>query len=206
MNADNPLLADAGSLHTYFDRTFDRPGVKILPGEYYVATEDVVLVTVLGSCVAACIRDPALAIGGINHFMLPDAGRDVDTTASGATRYGIHAMEMLINTMIRLGARRERLEAKVFGGGNVLKGFVQANVGERNAGFVRHYLKVEGIRVVAEDLLDIHPRRVAYFPATGRALVRKLKDAPDSQLIRSETDYRSRLTQTPVAGDIELFG
>ncbi len=189
----------------YYDRTFDCDAAKILPGEYFFTPKDMLIVTVLGSCVAACIRDRVTGIGGMNHFMLPDSGGDADSPVSASMRYGTYAMEVLINDLLKAGAHRENLEAKVFGGGNVLRGFVAINVGERNAQFVRQYLKAEGIRVVAEDLNDIHPRKVYYFPRTGKVLVKKLRQLNNNTLVNREQDYATRLQSKPVAGDVELF-
>jgi chemotaxis protein CheD len=189
----------------YYDRTFDCDAAKILPGEYYFTCKDMLIVTVLGSCVSACIRDRVTGIGGMNHFMLPDGGPDSDSPVSASMRYGTYAMEILINDLLKAGARRENLEAKVFGGGNVLRGFIAINVGERNAQFVRDYLRAENIRVVAEDLKDIHPRKVYFFPRTGRVLVKKLRQLNNNTLVNREQDYASRLQTTPVAGDVELF-
>ena len=189
----------------YFDRDHQLNAVKLLPGECHVTDEDMVLVTVLGSCVAACIRDPLLGIGGMNHFMLPDAGNDAGTPMSASARYGSYAMELLINQLLKRGARRAALEAKVFGGGNVLKGFTVANVGDRNAAFVIEYLKTEKIQVVARDLCDIYPRKVYYFPKTGKVLVKRLRSAHNDTILERERDYGSRLRAAPVAGDIELF-
>jgi chemotaxis protein CheD len=189
----------------YYDRTFDCDAAKILPGEYFVTPKDMLIVTVLGSCVSACIRDRTTGIGGMNHFMLPDSSSDVDSPVSASMRYGTYAMEVLINELLKSGARRENLEAKVFGGGSVLRGFVAINVGERNAQFVRNYLKAESIRVVAEDLNDIHPRKVYFFPRSGKVLVKKLKQLNNNTLVNREQDYAHRLHSKPVAGDIELF-
>src|SRR5690606_10592835 len=126
--------------------------MKLLPGEYYVTDGRLALVTVLGSCVAACIRDVDSGIGGMNHFMLPDeGGKDV---VSSSARYGTYAMEILINHLLKSGARRNRLEAKVFGGGAVLASLSSSNVGTRNAEFVLKFLQTEKIPVVAQDLLD----------------------------------------------------
>ncbi len=191
--------------NVYYDRTFDCDAAKILPGEYYFTPKDMLIVTVLGSCVAACIRDRVTGIGGMNHFMLPDSSTDADSPVSASMRYGTYAMEVLINDLLKAGARRENLEAKVFGGGNVLRGFVAINVGERNAQFVRQYLKAEGIRVVAEDLNDIHPRKVYFFPRSGKVLVKKLKQLNNNTLVNREQDYANRLQSKPVAGDVELF-
>ncbi|WP_175735459.1 chemoreceptor glutamine deamidase CheD [Burkholderia ambifaria] len=159
----------------YFDNHFERPGVKLLPNEFYTTSEDMVLMTVLGSCVAACLHDPLAGIGGMNHFMLPDDGADAGAAASDSMRYGAYAMEVLINELIKAGGRRERFEAKVFGGAAVLAGMTTINIGDRNADFVRRYLALERIRITAEDLQGVHPRKVAFMPRTGRAMVKKLR-------------------------------
>jgi chemotaxis protein CheD len=114
-------------------------------------------------------------------------------------------MEVLINTILKQGGRRANLEAKVFGGGNVLEGLTVANVGHRNAAFVREFLKIEGIPLKAQDLEDIYPRKVYFFPRTGRAMVRKLKASADSALIAREREYRRRLVAQPASGAVELF-
>jgi Chemotaxis protein; stimulates methylation of MCP proteins len=163
------------------------------------------IVTVLGSCVAACIRDRVFGIGGMNHFMLPDGSGDPGNPSSASMRYGAYAMEMLINQLLKAGARRENLEAKVFGGGNVLRGFTAINVGERNADFVRRYLKAENIRIVAEDLNDVHPRKVYFFPQTGKVLVKKLKQLNNYTLVKREQAYATQLQGSRVAGDVDLF-
>lgn len=190
--------------NVYYDRTFDRDAAKILPGEYYFTCKDMLIVTVLGSCVAACIRDRVTGIGGMNHFMLPSGG-EADSPVSASMRYGTYAMEVLINDVLKSGARRENLEAKVFGGGNVLTGFTTINVGERNAQFVREYLGAENIRLVAEDLNDIHPRKVYFFPRSGKVLVKKLKKLNNNTLVNREQDYAQRLLASSVGGAVELF-
>ncbi|MDR7049692.1 chemotaxis protein CheD [Duganella sp. 3397] len=188
----------------YYDRTFDCEAAKILPGEYYFTNKDMLIVTVLGSCVSACIRDRVTGLGGMNHFMLPDGGGD-GSPVSASARYGTYAMEILINDLLKAGAKRENLEAKVFGGGAVLKGFTAINVGERNAAFVLSFLKTERIRVVAEDLNDIHPRKVYFFPRTGKVLVKKLMQTHNDTLVKREVEYASRLKKAPVGGEIDLF-
>ena len=190
--------------HRYFERTFTMQGAKILPGEFYVTDEDEVIVTVLGSCVAACIRDTRAGIGGMNHFMLPDS--DASAPASTSARYGTYAMEMLINSLLKMGARRSHLEAKVFGGGNVLANMTHTNVGQRNSQFVLDFLRTEHIHVAAKDLEDVHPRKVYYFPATGKVMVKKLRSAGEDVVLNSEREYRRRLQTEKVGGDIELFG
>lgn len=187
----------------YYDRSFQADAAKILPGEYFVSNQGMLLVTVLGSCVAACIRDVDSGIGGMNHFMLPDdGGRDV---MSSSARYGTYAMEVLINHLLKLGARKNRLEAKVFGGGAVMASLSSSNVGVRNAEFVLDYLKTENIPIVAKDLLDSYPRKVYYFSATGRVLVKKLHRVHNETLFDRERDYKGRLAGSKVEGDVELF-
>ena len=199
--------ADFGSAehlanNRYFDRQFDVEAVKVLPGEYFVTTSEMMLVTVLGSCVSACIRDREKGLGGMNHFMLADAD-SADQVASA--RYGTYAMEVLINHLLKLGARRTSLEAKVFGGGRVMATLSSSQVGDKNSSFVLNYLKTEGIPVKAQDLLDVHPRKVYFFPFTGRVLVKKLVRMHNDTVARREKDYADRLNEGPVAGDIELF-
>ena len=190
--------------NVYYDRTFDCDAAKILPGEYYYTAKDMLIVTVLGSCVSACIRDRTRALGGMNHFMLPDGG-EPGNPVSASMRYGTYAMEVLINDLLKSGARRENLEAKVFGGGAVLRGFSAMNVGERNAAFVINFLKTERIPVLAEDLNDIYPRKVYFFPRTGKVLVKKLMQTHNDTLAKRELDYASRLKVTPVSGAVDLF-
>ena len=194
------------SPHLYFDREHNTEAAKILPGEYYATGREMVLVTVLGSCVCACIRDKVSGIGGMNHFMLPDSGQDRSNPLGESARYGIYAMEILINQLLKMGAKRSNFEAKVFGGGSVLRGFTVANVGERNAEFVLQFLKTEKIAVAAQDLLDIYPRKVYYFPNTGLVRVKKLKQVHNDTIINRETEYKTRLQYSKLEGDVELFG
>lgn len=189
----------------YFDRNFEAEAVKLLPGQYYVARKDMLLVTVLGSCVAACLRDPLTGIGGMNHFMLPDAGGDPGNPLSASARYGAYAMEMLINELTKAGASRARLEAKLFGGGNVLHGLDHAMVGERNAAFALGFLQIEQIPLRAKDLLDEYPRKVYFFPKTGKVLVKRLRSMANDTVARRERDYQRQIGATRVAGEVELF-
>lgn len=191
--------------NTYYDRQFDCEAVKILPGEYFVTQRDIVIVTVLGSCVSVCLRDRVNGIGGMNHFMLPGNSDGGISPISASARYGVYAMELLLNHLLKLGARRNCFEAKVFGGGSVLRGMTANNVGDRNADFVRDYLETEKIQVVAEDLLDIYPRKVYFFPATGRVMVKKLKSLHNTTLFDREMEYSMRIKKSPVSGDIDLF-
>jgi len=202
------MIRDAAEMlapNMYFDPKFNLDAVKILPGEYYTTRRELVIVTVLGSCVSACLRDPALGLGGMNHFMLPHERHDGPAPISSAARYGTYAMEVLINNLVRLGARRERIEVKLFGGGQVVKGFTTTNVGEKNARFAIDYMKTEGLNVVAADLLDSFPRKVYFFPRTGRVLVRKLQRLNNDTIAQRERDYEARLAHSSFGGDVELF-
>lgn len=180
------LEAEPLATRHYFDREFGLATVKLLPGEYYVTSEDMVLTTVLGSCVSACLRDNVSGIGGMNHFMLPDTADPLFFGPAAAMRYGAHAMQVLLSEVIRAGARRERLEAKVFGGGAVLASMTLLNIGERNADFVLRYLLAERIRIAAQDLRGKLPRRINFFPLTGRVTVRKLRQQDDAMLVQHQ--------------------
>jgi len=196
--------------HTFFDKDFQIQAIKLLPGEYYVTDLDKLLITTLGSCVAACIRDKQSGVGGMNHFLLPENNApDTNTQLTSSARYGTYAMEILINQLLKLGARRTNLEAKVFGGGNVMKELTKSDVGQRNAEFVLNYLATENIRVAAKDLVDIYPRKVYFFPKTGRVLVRKLKDNQTNNISEQEKSYFNQVNQlnksTASGGTVELF-
>lgn len=187
-----------GEARTFFnDRTFGRVMVKVLPGEYYVTDEDMIVSTVLGSCVAVCLTDTGRRIGGMNHFLLPDGG--------GATgRYGVYAMELLINGLMKAGARRHRLEAKVFGGAAVIRGATAIQIGQRNVAFVDGFLEREGIRVAARDVLGGDARKVLLFPDTGRVLAKRLSEAQPA--IDEELRYGRRMAHAAGrAGAVELF-
>lgn len=202
---DSPGVSEHLATNLYFDRTFTCDAVKVLPGEYFVTTQEMVLVTVLGSCVSACIRDRDRGIGGMNHFMLPDSDRD-DGVLSASARYGAFAMEVLLNHLLKLGARRSSMEAKVFGGGRVMATLAQSRVGERNASFVLDYLATERIPVVAQDMLDVYPRKVYFFPHSGRVMMKKLVKVRNDTLFAREREYLGRIQGEQVAGDVELFG
>jgi len=191
----------------FYDAHFRNDAVKVLPGEYYVDGEDLIVTTTLGSCIAACLYDRQARIGGMNHFMLPDEGKLVGThgNISAGGRYGVHAMELLINQILKLGGRRERLEAKVFGGGNVLQGFMLSNVGEQNAEFIVEYLNLERIPIAARDLLDVWPRKIYFFPRSGKVMVKRLRKINNDTIVLRERDYGARLFHGTIEGGAELF-
>jgi chemotaxis protein CheD len=200
-DSDDEALAP----NLYYDRHFNIEAVKILPGEYYATARPLLIVTVLGSCVAACIRDRVSGIGGMNHFMLPSTDDSAESIEVSA-RYGNHAMEILIDQLLDMGARRKNLEAKIFGGGNLIKGFKVGNVGELNAVFMRNYLKLEQIPIVAEDLLDIYPRKIYFFPGQDKVMVKKLLRLNNNTIVEREQEHRSRLrNEKDTVGEVELF-
>jgi chemotaxis protein CheD len=201
-------LPGFGHINRYWDPVHHACAAKLLPGEYYVTLADEMIVTVLGSCVSACIRDPLRGIGGMNHFMLPvsqpngdDSWRSGD--ASTAARYGNYAMELLINAMLKHGGNRAQLEVKIVGGGQILAHMT--DIGRSNIAFVRTYLRTEGLQVAAEDVGDVYPRKVYYRPSSGTVRMQKLRSLHNDTIIHRERDYMQSLTKQPVQGDVELF-
>ena len=184
----------------WYEPQFKCEAVKVLPGEYFVANEDILIMTTLGSCIAACLWDRHAKVGGLNHFMLPEG------TSNGGDngRYGAFAMELLINEMLKRGASRSSLEAKVFGGGQVSAGMGTINIGERNTRFVLDYLKAEHITVVSKDVLDIYPRKVCLLPVTGKAMVKRL--APTAAALQQQELAAQRARDAAATvGSIDLF-
>jgi chemotaxis protein CheD len=178
--------------------------IKIGPGEHYVTKRsDELIVTVLGSCVAACIRDPVAGIGGMNHFMLPESATGTWGEASATMRYGNFAMERLINDILRGGGKRNRLEVKVFGGAAMIAN--GATVGYQNAAFVESYLRAENMPIAAQHLRGESARRIDYAPCEGkvRMLEMSMGLAP---VARTETRFRNAMQPEPECGSIELFG
>jgi chemotaxis protein CheD len=185
----------------FYEAHFKADAVKVLPGEFFVHDEDLLIMTTLGSCIACCLWDRERRIGGMNHFMLPDGGGAAD-----GGRYGSFAMELLINEMMKRGASRLAMEAKVFGGGAVISGMNSINVGERNTRFVMEYLKTERIPVVSKDVLDVYPRKVCFFPASGKAMVKRLASGNTEAL--AAQDRAAAASAVPAAsagGSIDLF-
>ena len=185
----------------FYDAHFKNDAVKVLPGEYFVHEEDILVMTTLGSCIAACLWDRNARVGGMNHFMLPEGGG-----AQDSGRYGSFAMELLINELMKKGASRSTLEAKIFGGGQVISGMNTLNVGQRNTDFVMDYLKTERIPIVSKDVLDVYPRKVCFFPASGKAMVKRLAAANTEALVAQDRAASQRVVPPASgAGSIELF-
>jgi chemotaxis protein CheD len=185
----------------YYDAHFRNEAVKILPGEFFVSDEDILITTTLGSCIAACLWDRDAKIGGMNHFMLPEGD-------AGCGRYGSYAMELLINELLKRGATRASLEAKVFGGGQVIAGMSTMNVGERNTAFAIDYLKTERIPIVSRDVMDVYPRKVCFLPASGKAMVKRLAPTNPEALAAQERAAAREAAAVPArsgGGSVDLF-
>jgi len=187
----------------YLDRHFQLPAAKIGPGEVYATQRDMLIVTVLGSCVSACLRDPQSRIGGMNHFMLPYHMGETEGPISESARYGAYAMELLVNHLLSLGARRERIQAKVFGAGRIVPGM--SDVGARNATFAIDYLEREKIPIVARDLGREEASKVYFFPRSGRVLLKRLRTLRNDTVMMREKLYAERLDTLVKAKPADLF-
>jgi chemotaxis protein CheD len=189
---------------------FNRTMVIIYPGEYYVSPNDVIA-TVLGSCISVCIKDTKTGMGGMNHFMLPGDVRSEDIFLSASAKYGMFAMEQLINDLLKRGGSQKHFQAKVFGGGHVLNfRKTDGNVPESNIDFVRAFLKMEQIEIVKEDVGGYTGRKVLFFPDTGKVLLKRLKSTVDSKIIEAEQAYKTKLFQDKEklqveGGELTLF-
>ena len=193
-----------GTCNRYFNPGKGKWYVGLATGACYVTNVDDVLTTVLGSCIAACVRDPRRGIGGMNHFLLPSGEGHVEQFTTDVGRYGVHAMELLVNEVMKAGATRSELEIKIFGGGEVID--MHSDTGIRNVSFVKAYLKAEGYRIAALDVGGGFARRLEYSPISGVARVKRMegKKALPSVVLQEEK-YRKDLSQQPTEGDIELF-
>ena len=201
-----PALPGFAGITRYWDEVHGMYAAKLLPGEFYVTAERETIVTVLGSCVSACVRDPVFGIGGMNHFMLPISQGEGSWEAKGlgaSTRYGSYAMEQLINEILKHGGSRRNLELKLTGGGRILA--QMTDVGQKNIAFVEDYVKTECLNVLSRDLGDIYPRKVYYTPATGKMLVKKLRSLHNDTIVERESRYRHQIEAAPVQGAVELF-
>jgi chemotaxis protein CheD len=182
----------------FYDAFFKNEAVKILPGEYFVYHEDILIMTTLGSCIAACLWDREAKVGGMNHFMLPEGD-------AGSGRYGSYAMELLINEMMKHGATRATMEAKVFGGGQVIDGMTTMNIGERNTAFVVDYLKTERIPIMAKDVMGPYPRKVCFLPASGKAMIKRLASSNETLLAQDRAAVQKVAPATTGGGSVDLF-
>lgn len=178
----------------------DRYGVKVVAGDYYVTKQDELITTVLGSCVTVCIRDAKAGVGGINHFLLPDASCDI---LSASNRYGVFAMEQLINSIIKHGGRRENFEVKLVGGGNMMAGVT--DIGKINIEFVKNFLRTEGYVITAEDLGGSQPRKIIYNVTSGKLLVNKMRSHHQDRYAEKELELQRSKMATAIHDDVELF-
>ena len=196
-------------INRYWDKRQGVYAAKILPGQFYVSVQGEMIVTVLGSCIAACIRDKVKGIGGMNHFMLPVKNESAALTSvsafSESARYGNWAMEYLINEILKNGGDKRNIEVKIFGGGRVLESMSSIDIGGKNIAFVRSFIANESLYLAAEDVGGDHPRKVLYFPDTGSVKVRKLRTVRNNVVFERERNYAKTINTQPPAGDIELF-
>jgi len=207
-NQGNRILPGFESINRFWCRYEKIEMVKILPGEFYVTRSNEIITTVLGSCISVCIRDTKLGIGGMNHFMLPENNNKnnddwVYNKVDKAARYGSDAMEQLVNELLKNGCRKQRFEIKIIGGGKIMK--KMSDIGDKNITFIKDYLETEGYKVKTHDVGDIYPRKVRYFPKTGRLQVKKLRSMHNNTIASREKDYRSKIEKNKVEGEIELF-
>jgi len=194
-----PQLPEFTHVNQFWMPTRKKLAVKVVAGDYYVSRQDEVICTVLGSCISTCIRDPLIGVGGINHFLLPDTDSDL---LSESNRYGVFAMEQLVNSIIKYGGRPENFEVKIVGGGNMMSGI--NDIGQSNIAFIKRFLRTEGLTISAEDLGGDQARRIQYFVKTGQLMVHKLKKSINFETMAAEiTTQRSIQQQTD--SDIELF-
>jgi chemotaxis protein CheD len=187
----------------YWDKKQNISMAKILPGEFYVTAHNEAIVTILGSCISACIRDPKVGIGGMNHFMLPISHSATPIEKENAARYGNFAMEQMINDILRNGGQRKNLEIKIFGGGRVMKGVT--DVGKKNIHFVKEYIALEKLTLLAEDVGGKFPRKVLYYPQTGKVKIKKLFEQSNGGVEVRDENYLDKITHQKNTGDIELF-
>jgi len=190
-------------INRYWDKHSGMSTAKILPGEFYVTGHNEAITTILGSCISACVRDPKAGLGGMNHFMLPLNNSASPLQQADAARYGNFAMEQMINDILRNGGVRQNLEIKIFGGGKVIRGIT--DVGKKNIDFVREYIELEQLNLLAEDVGGEHPRKVMYHPKTGKVKMKKLVNQHNATVETRDESYFDKITHQKTEGDIELF-
>lgn len=207
------MSGSRAKLKTFYDHRFQRKSVVLLPGDYYVTGDSgETIVTLLGSCVAACIRDTRLGIGGMNHFMLPREKKRMELSSANvkdwmfeydnkSARYGSVAMEFLINEIIKRGGQRRNLEAMIFGGGKIGEE-ISLEVGKNNVTFVKEYLAIEGIPIKAQDTDNTWPLKVYYMPDNGEVYVKRVKSEDKAEIVQREKLYSTELSHREIQGGI----
>ncbi len=220
INGGSPVELSSGTLHasrfTNDDRAF--PHIRrmrddrfpheiasILPGEFFVSRDPMIVYTVLGSCISACIRDPVAGVGGMNHFMLPEPKEQAHDSWRESTRYGSYAMESLINEIVKQGGLKSRLELKLFGAGKIYDGHM--DIGARNREWVLNYAKTEGLSVVGRDLGGLYPRKIYYFTESGRVLMKKIERIKNNTIVARELEYAATISgvKQQAEEDVTLF-
>lgn len=194
-------------MYTHYNARFGRNITIIHPGEYLATREDIIISTVLGSCIAVALHDPSTGMGGLNHFMLPGELHSRQFFAEESGRYGMYAMELLINDMLKNGARRDKLTAKVFGGGHVLSGGT-GNIPDSNITFAMEFLETERIPIISSDVGGTDARKVLFFVSTARVLMKRFGGQKAAPVEREEQAYLSRISsrkQTKKDSDVTFF-
>ncbi|HIF53679.1 MAG TPA: chemoreceptor glutamine deamidase CheD [Methylococcaceae bacterium] len=204
----SPSINGFENVKRYWDKIHNVIAAKILPGEYYVTSSDELVTTVLGSCISACIRDTQSGVGGMNHFMLPETTKHklnegVESVVGNATRYGNYAMEHLINTILENGGKRKNLEIKLFGGGKIIP--TMGDVGLKNIHFVLEYIDTEALKLISRDLGGTYPRKIIFFPGTGKVMMKKIKEIHNETIVIRDKQYSSIIKDSQVISHIELF-
>lgn len=186
----------------YYDQNDEMVVINVRSGEYHVTDgPGEMMVTVLGSCIATCIYDPVAKLSAMNHFLLPG-----DFNAPPSPKYGIFAMEYMINELLKRGGLKTRLQVKIFGGGKIIENS-SIDVGERNIEFVKEYLVNESLNLVASDVGGAWPRRVHFFGDTGKVKMRKLERTSDhGKVIKEESAFSNELLHLKQNSSVELFG
>lgn len=197
-------------MDTQFHHKLDRINYIIHPGEFHATGDPVIISTVLGSCIAVALYDAKAKIGGMNHFLLPGTIDKAHLYTTSEGRYGLFAMELLINQMLKLGAKKERLEAKVFGGARMFKfdtTGITGGVSESNVEFAHEYLHTEGIRIISEEVGKNYARKVLFLPDTFQVFLKGIRKPTDEeQVVAAEKQFLSkvRAKQQP-ASEPDLF-
>lgn len=173
LHSSGLVLPGFDHISRVWDESLNVVSARILPGEYYVTREDEMITTVLGSCISVCVSDLENGIGGMNHFLLPDSSETGSTFGVNSTRYGLHAMDRLVDTILNFGGARENLVFKVFGGGKMMP--TMGDIGGTNIEFTRRYLHRLGFAIAAEDVGSVYPREVNYYPLTGKVMLKRLR-------------------------------
>lgn len=204
MNHTCGTITSNDSKQRFWNKHFKRYAIRLLPGECKIAGANEMLVTILGSCVCACIRDKQTGLGGMNHFLLthdfksPPLKHDIAKDYSDkSTRYGTVAMEVLINELLKHGAQRANLEAKIFGGSRISKSLNK--IGLNNIEFVKEYLSIENIPIINSDIGGTQARTVYFLPNTGDVFVRKVER---SEVIGQEKQYKKDLDKSDTDGEV----